>query len=332
VKPHLQVIAVLSRIVPRHARADWRQEWEAELTYYELHHERVRAGGHASLTLFTRSLGAVVDALCLHATLYERMWRKGNHMSRPQRALSLMIYALATAGLAGINLVWTVDDTPLIAAMQEHAALSIFWHLVAWGAIVAFGAAAVAGLPVLGVIAARAWRDRRWDTLGRLAVPPLTATLVLIWLTTAFAWSGSHWMPLPWDIAGDWTAPANWPSTQTRWLLGGVTSGLLVTAIAASAVSLTGAIARSELPMRLVAFLKGAAAALAGAIGLMAIAVAAWGILANDYASAALHSRLGGALGSTILVSWVASSTLFLAATAFAVRGAVMSAAPFVRD
>ncbi|MGH9847430.1 MAG: hypothetical protein ACREEM_52725, partial [Blastocatellia bacterium] len=34
-KPHLWLIRAIGVIVPRRLRADWRQEWEAELCYRE---------------------------------------------------------------------------------------------------------------------------------------------------------------------------------------------------------------------------------------------------------------------------------------------------------
>jgi hypothetical protein len=35
VRPHLRLIAFVGLIVPRRLRADWRQEWEAELHHRE---------------------------------------------------------------------------------------------------------------------------------------------------------------------------------------------------------------------------------------------------------------------------------------------------------
>ena len=35
-RPHLCLIALIGVIVPRGLRADWRQEWEAELHYREM--------------------------------------------------------------------------------------------------------------------------------------------------------------------------------------------------------------------------------------------------------------------------------------------------------
>jgi predicted permease len=63
---HLWVIYLIGVIVPRKLRADWRQEWEAELRYREL----LLADWHmlnwrARLDLSRRSLGALWDALVL---------------------------------------------------------------------------------------------------------------------------------------------------------------------------------------------------------------------------------------------------------------------------
>jgi putative ABC transport system permease protein len=65
-KPHLWLIAVLGVIVPRRFRADWRQEWEAELIKREsLLSEWDKLNPRTKLNLVTRSLGAFWDALWL---------------------------------------------------------------------------------------------------------------------------------------------------------------------------------------------------------------------------------------------------------------------------
>src|SRR5215475_13715204 len=62
----LWLIQVIGVIVPRRLRADWQQEWEAELHY----RETLLAGWdklnwHTKFDLFRRSLGAFWDALLL---------------------------------------------------------------------------------------------------------------------------------------------------------------------------------------------------------------------------------------------------------------------------
>jgi len=65
-RPHLRLIALIGVIVPRRLRADWRQEWEAELRYREqLLAEWDRLERRRKLELLRRSTGAFWDALWL---------------------------------------------------------------------------------------------------------------------------------------------------------------------------------------------------------------------------------------------------------------------------
>src|SRR5262245_4536405 len=65
-KPHLWLIALVGVIVPRRLRADWRQEWEAELRYREaLLAEWDKLNWQTKLELLWRSTSAFWDALWL---------------------------------------------------------------------------------------------------------------------------------------------------------------------------------------------------------------------------------------------------------------------------
>src|SRR5262245_45535599 len=65
-KPHLWLIRATGVIVPRRLRADWRQEWEAELRYREeLLAEWDNLNWITKLDLLRRSIGAFRDALLL---------------------------------------------------------------------------------------------------------------------------------------------------------------------------------------------------------------------------------------------------------------------------
>ena len=74
---HLRLIRLIGVIVPQRLRADWRQEWEAELRY----RERLLAEWHnlnwtTKLNLLWRSLGAFRDALWLqHLRLEDDMFQ-----------------------------------------------------------------------------------------------------------------------------------------------------------------------------------------------------------------------------------------------------------------
>src|SRR5262245_25419982 len=65
-RPHLWLIRVVGVIVPRRLRADWRQEWEAELRFREeMLAEWDRLDWRNKLDLLRRSLGAFRDAMLL---------------------------------------------------------------------------------------------------------------------------------------------------------------------------------------------------------------------------------------------------------------------------
>src|SRR5512144_165091 len=65
-QPHLWLIAALGVVIPRRLRADWRQEWEAELQHREsLLADWDKLNWKTKLDLLRRSLGAFRDALLL---------------------------------------------------------------------------------------------------------------------------------------------------------------------------------------------------------------------------------------------------------------------------
>src|SRR5262249_36125651 len=71
-KPHLWLIALIGVIVPRKLRADWRQEWEAELRYRERTlAEWDRLDWRNKLYLLRRSVSAFWDALWLQPQRWE---------------------------------------------------------------------------------------------------------------------------------------------------------------------------------------------------------------------------------------------------------------------
>ena len=71
-RPHLRLIALLGVIVPRRFRADWRQEWEAELRYREATLARWdRLNWRTRLDLLRRSTSAFWDAVWLQPKRWE---------------------------------------------------------------------------------------------------------------------------------------------------------------------------------------------------------------------------------------------------------------------
>lgn len=70
--PWLWLITLIGVIVPRRLRADWRQEWEAELQYREtLLAQWRQLNWRTKLSLFSHSTGALIDALWLQPRRWE---------------------------------------------------------------------------------------------------------------------------------------------------------------------------------------------------------------------------------------------------------------------
>jgi hypothetical protein len=261
--------------------------------------------------------------------IYERLNSLGIFkMDRRQQSLSLMLYAYLGAVAAGVNFYWTVDDTPLAAAIRNRPALFASWTLVIAGSLVALAAVAIVGVPVLLGMMRTAFSTRRWDIPYRLAGPPCTGLVLLAWMAAAAWFAGGHWVPTPWDVTGNWTAPPDWPPLPTRWALGSVTFMMMTAGLIVSANSVRQAIGRSDLSKHQRLCFTVPSMLLAGAVGLMAIGVLTWGWFVQQYAASDFHARNGGLFSSTNFASWAVSCIVFVVATAVAVQGARSALTP----
>src|SRR6266446_9518271 len=131
---HLWLIGVLGVIVPRRLRADWRQEWEAELRYRELRlADWDKLNWKSKLDLVRRSLGAFWDALWLQPQRWEdemiQDLRYGARMLLKHKgftALAVLTLALGIgANTAIFSIVYEVLLRPLPFAGQER--LMVAW-------------------------------------------------------------------------------------------------------------------------------------------------------------------------------------------------------------
>jgi hypothetical protein len=275
------------------------------------------------------TLGAIADVVV--SAIRERVGggvRLG--MDSRQQSLVLMTYAYLAAVAAGVNFYYSVDDTPLAIAMRSHPVLLASFVMVARASFVAFAAVVAIAVPVTRSMLRDAFTTRRWDVVGRVMVPFGAVAITLAWMAAAglwvhARWAGS-WVPTPWDVVGDWNAPAGWPPLLVRWALSTVTFGLLVAGLVGSAVSVGQAVQRSDLSRLRPSWFKVTSVALAGAIAVMAIGVLGWGWLAEQYEPTAFVARYG-LFSLPNLGSWLASAMLFLASAAVAVRGAYASLA-----
>lgn len=257
-------------------------------------------------------------------------WR-GVKMDRLSRSLGAIVCAYLAVIAAGLSFYATVDDSSLAAAMQTHLYLSGAWSVVAFGSVIALMGAVAMLLPLLAGVLRFAVLERRGDVLLRLLVVPTAAAALTAWVVGAYFALGGHWAPLPWAIAGDWTAAADWPPVQARWAFGSITAGLALLLLIVSAMSVYQAIERTRFdvlrftllhqPVRVdplrAARVPGIITAVAMAV--MAVGVLGWGVIAMLDASAALN-EYSGPMHTTALVSWMGSFCVFALASVVALR------------
>lgn len=260
---------------------------------------------------------------------YERLLSVGGFKVDGQpRSLAWMCFAFLASIAGGINFYWTVADTPLAGAMREHAVLFTSWNLVRGGSLLLVAAIAVVGIPVFVTLLRRAIATGQWRAVRRAAVPLAAAFVTLSWLAAATGLSGGHWVPTPWDVTGDWTAPANWPSVATRWALSIVTFMVMAGGFTGSALSLREAIRQSDFSKHSRLLFAGPSILLTTSVAIMTAGVLSWGWFVEEFAASDFHARNGGFFNSTNFASWMASCVVFVMATVMAMQSARSALSP----
>ena len=132
-RPHLRLIAFVGLIVPRRLRADWRQEWEAELQHREaMLAEWDQLNWRSKLNLLWRTTSAFWDALWLQTYRWEDAMiqdlRFGVRMLLKHKGFTIVAVLSLALGIGANTALFSVMDAVLLKTLlvKDPEQLALF--------------------------------------------------------------------------------------------------------------------------------------------------------------------------------------------------------------
>ncbi|HEX6121968.1 MAG TPA: hypothetical protein VFY89_02355 [Ktedonobacterales bacterium] len=277
---------------------------------------RERYGEEFRTVLAEERLSAcvVVDVAlgALDARLHpERVLGRGIAVVHRLRGAEIAIFCAFIAfvvGGIGFQKMTEYDDFMDLAHSRLEVGLP--FYVISYGSAALLLAILLGGLPIAFMALRQAWAARRWGVVALFAVP-VVSFLALVAVFAVVAHAASLMPP----------RPADTPPGRDDVIHFGILAGAFCLAALASTAAVAVAIARSELPARVVrlAFVPAAGAALI--MVLMCAAMLAWGLAVHADAPALFNGNDGLVATNTARSYFFQAGLMTLAALTALVAG-----------
>ncbi|GCF11655.1 hypothetical protein [Dictyobacter arantiisoli] len=285
----------LIRLYPHH----WRSRYEEEFLF--LLEERP-----LSLVDDLDLLRGALDAhLHPHLGTAALPWleRMKYMLSILRRSVLMMFCAYCIFILAGISFQKLTEDQSFAAAAQSHAVVGLMFNLVVIGSVVALLALVVGGLPIVVSMLRDAFTRRRYGIL-LLLVTPILALAIFIGIIKILMFVGLAALPIS--------------------LSRGIFIGVYFGAAAVSIVAPYFAVARSDIPVRLLRFTILPSLLLTLAMSMMLLATLTWGLSLRNTVPLLFNGN-AGMFGTSTARAWIGIVIVMSVATILALIALVHS-------
>jgi hypothetical protein len=273
---------------------------------------RERYGEEFGALLAEERLSArvVLDVVlgALDARLHpERVLGRGRPVVQRLRGAEIAIFcAFIAFVVAGIGFQKMTEYDDFMELAHNRLDVGLPYYVIVYGSAVLLLAILAGGLPLAYVALRQAWAARRWGIVALFAVPvvsflALAGTLAVLLRATS---------TLP-------PRPADTPPGPHEVHLALILVGVFLGGAVASTAAVSVAIARSELPARVVRFAFVPAAVAALTMTLMCLAMLAWGLAVHADAPALFNGN-GGLLASSTARSYFTQAGLMALAALIA--------------
>jgi predicted permease len=125
IRLHLWLVSLISRIVPRRFRSDWKQEWEAELVHREsVLARRSQSDWKARTDLLRRGLASFWDALAMQPRRLEEEFmqdiRYAIRLLVKQKAITAVAIVSLAVGIGANTALFSLIDAMLLKKLPLH--------------------------------------------------------------------------------------------------------------------------------------------------------------------------------------------------------------------